>query len=110
MTPTEHELTVSTAAIARTIHGQFAAATPGWTPATFDQLSPLQRHKLLESALPFAIAALEALPDRAEAVLQRVEQRHCICDAWTRAIAVVTDQAHHLEHCPAPAIVQELGG
>lgn len=100
MNPTEHELTVATEAIARTVYEHRAAWAPaGAAVATFDQIGPIKRHQLLEDALPFAVAALEALPDRAAAVVQRVQARCCTCHH--------TDHPHE-EWCPAAAIAEEL--
>jgi hypothetical protein len=72
MTPTEHELTVATDAVARRLHQGAVSHIGEGHRGTFDQLDPMTQHRWREAALPFAVAALEALPCRGERIRDRV--------------------------------------
>ncbi|GAB3867447.1 hypothetical protein GCM10028801_41480 [Nocardioides maradonensis] len=88
---TEHELTVATDAIARRIAQRLEL--------DFGHLSPLDQLQLREQALPFAMAALEAIPDRAEAIIRRAQEHCCTCH---------NADPPHEDWCPASAIQDEL--
>lgn len=69
MIPTEHEMTTAVDAAARHLYA--AAPQPDLTtggPLDFDDLHPLQRNQYRETVLGPVVAALEALPDRSQAV------------------------------------------
>lgn len=75
MTPTEQEGTVAVDAAARTawdLQRKAAEAAGVPTAGPWENLGPLDQNYYREAVLPLVWAALEALPDRRESVLEQV--------------------------------------
>lgn len=97
MRPTDHELAVATDALARHYYAEVRENLD--IGLAWDDLDLGVRFDFRERAFDAVRVVLEALPDRAEEVVRRVQEHCCTCH--------LADPPHE-DWCPASAIEDEL--